>query len=74
MSKELSYSRFFGGFNFGGMGMLIPLAVIFVIFCFGEDLMEFLFCEDNAIIWIVLLVLLFIVGDFDDGCGCGCGC
>lgn len=70
MSKELNYSRFFGGLDFGGMGFLLPLLVIFLLFSFGEDIFEFFFCEDNAIIWIVLLVVLFMVGDFDDGCCC----
>lgn len=72
MFKELDFSRFFGGIDFGGMGFLLPILVIFVLFSFGENLFEFFFCEDNAIIWIVLLILLVMIGDFDDGCGCGC--
>ncbi|MEG0855790.1 MAG: hypothetical protein RSG52_04830 [Terrisporobacter sp.] len=72
MSNELDFSRFFGGFDFGGMGFLLPIIVIFLLFSFGEEIFEFLFCDDNAIIWIVLLVLLFVIGDFGDGGGCGC--
>ena len=69
MSKNSSLSRFFGGFNCGCDGelLILPLIVIFLLFCIGDDLLEFLFCEESAIIWIILIVfLLFFLQD--DGC------
>lgn len=70
MSENTNLSRFFGGFDFGCFGgWLLPLIVIFFIFMIGDDFLEFLFCEESAIIWIILIVmLLFFVQD--DGCGC----
>ncbi|WP_297134404.1 hypothetical protein [Terrisporobacter sp.] len=70
MSNEVNYSRFFGGsgFNFGGW--LLPLLVIFILFSFGDDLLEFIFCEDSALIWIIILVVLFMFIGEDDGCCC----
>ena len=66
MSVNASLSRFVGclKFIFGVGVMLLPLIVLFLLFCLGDDLLEFLFCEDSAIIWIVLIVmLLFFVQD-----------
>ena len=69
MSENANLSRFFGGFNFGGGGVFIlPLIVIFLLFCLGDDLLEFLFCEDSAIIWIVLIVMLLFFMQDDDFC------
>ena len=44
MSENASLSRFFGGlkFGFGGGFMLLPLIVLFLLFCLGDDLLEFL--------------------------------
>ena len=68
MSENTNLSRFFGGFEFGG-GWLLPIIVIFLIFCLGDDLLEFLFCEESAIIWIILIVMLLFFLE-DDGCCC----
>lgn len=68
MSNNASLTRFFGGFDFDG-GFILPLIVIFILFMLGDDFLEFLFCEDSAIIWIILIVmLLFFVQD--DGWCC----
>ena len=40
--------------------------IIGAILLIGDDLLEWLFCDDMAIIWIVLLILLLT--NFDDGC------
>ena len=70
MSNNVGYSRFFGGCGFDFGGMLLPILVIFVLFSFGEELFEFLFCEESALIWIILLVILFMFLGEDDGCCC----
>ena len=67
MSENTNLSRFFGGFNFGG-GFILPLIVIFLLFCLGADLLEFLFCEDSAIIWIILIVMILFFIQDDDCC------
>lgn len=65
MSEQEGLKRFFGGCN--GFGIII-LLIIAAILLLGDDLLEWIFCEDNAIIWIVLLVLLLTNFDFGGGC------
>lgn len=70
MSQEQNLSRLFGGFGegiFGGGGLIIIL-IIGAILLLGEDLIEWLFCSDMTLIWVVLLVLLLTSFDFDGGC------
>jgi hypothetical protein len=38
------------------------------ILLLGDDLLEWLFCDDMALIWIVLLILLLTNFGFDGGC------
>lgn len=72
MSDEQKLSRLFGGCCgngiFGGGGLIIIL-IIGAILLLGDDLIEWIFCQDNILIWVVLLVLLLTSFDFD-GCGC----
>ena len=72
MSDNQNLSRLCGGcFGkglFGGTGII--LIILLVIILLGDDFLEFIFCEDNALIWIVLIVLLLTNLDFDGGCGC----
>lgn len=69
MTENTNFSRFFGGFNCGCCGgFLLPLIVIFLIFMVGDDLLEFLFCEDSAIVWIILIVMLLFFMEQDDCC------
>lgn len=72
MSNNASLSRLFGGFDFGcgSGGFLLPLILIFILFQFGEDIIEFILCEDSALIWIIILVVLFMFMGEDDGCCC----
>ena len=69
MSNEQSLSRLFGEGFLGGGGLIIIL-IIGAILLLGEDLIEWIFCDDMALIWIVLLVLLLTSFDFDGGCCC----
>lgn len=69
MSDQLSLSRLFGGCGFGGNGLFIIL-IIGAILLLGDDLFEWIFCDEMALIWIVLIVLLLTSFDFDDGCCC----
>lgn len=72
MSEEQKLSRLFGGCGldgiFGGGGLIIIL-IIGAILLLGDDLIEWIFCQDNILIWVVLLILLLTSFDFD-GCGC----
>lgn len=72
MSEDKNLSRLFGGFlgeGFLGGGGLIIL-ILAVVLLLGDDLLEFLFCEDNILIWVILIVLVLTNLDFDNGCGC----
>lgn len=42
---------------------LLPILVIFLLFSAGGGIFDFLFCEENAIIWIILIVLLLGIID-----------
>ena len=72
MSNEQGLSRFFGKGSCcgGGGGGLIILIILGAILLLGEDLLEWIFCDDMALIWIVLLILLLTNFDFDGGCCC----
>ena len=48
--------------------VLIILLIIGAILLLGDDLLEWLFCDDMALIWIVLLILLLTNFGFDGGC------
>lgn len=67
MSKQQGIQRFFGGYGSGNCGLIIIL-IIGAILLLGDDLIEWLFCDDMALIWIVLLILLLTNFDFDNGC------
>ncbi|CEI71999.1 MULTISPECIES: hypothetical protein [Romboutsia] len=69
MSTDQGLSRFFGGGLFGNTGLIV-LIVIGVILLLGDDLLEWILCDDMGIIWIVLIILLLTNFDFDCGCGC----
>lgn len=69
MSNEQGLSRFFGNDLFCGGGLVI-LLIVGAILLLGEDLLEWIFCDDMALIWIVLLILLLTNFDFDGGCCC----
>ncbi|CEH33067.1 hypothetical protein [Romboutsia lituseburensis] len=67
MSDNQTLSRLFGcGFGGGGMIILVILGAILLL---GDDLLEWIFCDDMALIWIVLIILLLTSFDFD-GCCC----
>ena len=69
MSEQQGIQRFFGGCGcgFGGGGLII-LLIIGAILLLGDDLLEWLFCDDMALIWIGLLILLLTNFGFDGGC------
>ncbi len=71
MAEQQGLQRLFGGCGFGGFGGggLIIILILGAILLLGEDLLEWIFCDDMALIWIVLLILLLTNFDFD-GCGC----
>ncbi|MFI3209661.1 MAG: hypothetical protein R3Y64_01200 [Peptostreptococcaceae bacterium] len=49
---------------FEDYGLIIVLAIA-AIFLLGDFCLEDLFCDDSAIIWVVLIVLLLTCFDFD---------
>ena len=61
--QEQNLSRFFGGglFNFfdedffGGFFLIIMILLLMV----GDDLIEWIACNPEMLIWIIILVLLF---------------
>lgn len=66
MTDENKLSRFFdGGIFQNGPGFIIIL-ILAVLLILGDDIIEWLFCDDMALIWIVLIILLLT--SFDDGC------
>lgn len=71
MSNENKLSRFFGcgscKNDLFGPGFIV-LIIIVAILALGEDIIQWLFCDDMALIWIVLIILLLT--SFDDGCCC----
>ncbi|RDY23392.1 hypothetical protein CHF27_008505 [Romboutsia maritimum] len=72
MLSEQNISRFFGsgccgnGFSGGFMILLIIGAILLL----GDDIIEWLFCEDMALIWVILLIFILNSLDSDSGCGC----
>lgn len=70
MSQQQGIKRLFGGCIpdfFEGGGLIILLVIVAILFL-GDDLLEWLFCDDMALIWIVLLILLLTNFGFDNGC------
>ena len=70
MSQQQGIKRLFGGCIpdfFEGRGLIILLVIVAILFL-GDDLLEWLFCDDMALIWIVLLILLLTNFGFDNGC------
>ncbi len=67
MYEETALSRFFGGCgcNDIGMGTIVVIGVILLLLFGGEDLFAWLFCEDMALIWVILIILLLL--NFEDG-------
>lgn len=73
MSKlEESLSRFFGGDDGCGFngGILIVIAIVFLLLATNifDDIFEDLFDNDSIWIWIILIILLLF--NFDDGFCC----
>lgn len=68
MSDSNGLQRLFGGCGFFGNGGLIIILIIGAILLIGDDLLEWLFCDDMALIWIVLLILLLTNFGFDGCC------
>lgn len=67
--QEQSLSRFFGGglFNFFNNCCLeegIFLIIILLLLTCGEDLIEWILCNPEMLIWIVILILFFNCFDF----------
>lgn len=63
LRKTINSSSIERGFGCGCGGFdieewLLPILIIFLLFSAGGNIFEFLFCEENAIIWIILLVIL----------------
>lgn len=58
MSQENSISRLFGCGGLFGNGGLFIILIIGIILLIGDELIEWIMCEENILIWIVLLVLL----------------
>ena len=68
MSEQQGTNRLFGGCGlFEGGGLIIILIIVAILFL-GDDLLEWLFCDDMALIWVVLLILLLTNFGFDNGC------
>lgn len=67
MSEHQGIQRLFGGCGFGGTELII-LLIIGAVLLLGDNLLEWLFCDDMALIWIVLLILLLTNFGFDGGC------
>jgi hypothetical protein len=58
VSQENSISRLFGCSGLFGNGGLFIILIIGIILLIGDELIEWIMCEENILIWIVLLVLL----------------
>lgn len=70
MSDIQNYDRFFGGglFNGGLFGGGFILIILFFLFILGGDFLEDLFCNEELLIWMVLLFVLFLGFDFGGCC------
>lgn len=66
MTDENKLSRFFDGGIFQNGPWFIIILILAVLLILGDDIIEWLFCDDMALIWIVLIILLLT--SFDDGC------
>lgn len=60
MSQQKGIQDFFGE---NGLIILLMIGAILLV---GDDLLEWLLCDDIASIWIVLLILLLTNFEFDD--------
>ena len=71
MAEIKGLERLFGGcgcdFGNGGLILLIALGAILLM---GDDILEWIFCDDMSLIGIVLLILLLTNFEFDNGCCC----
>ena len=65
MSQEKNLSRFFVGNCFGGGFFFIVLILLLML---GEDLIQWILCNEEVLIWIIILILFFNICDFDFGC------
>ena len=71
LNNLLRGSGFGGLFNgcnglFGGNNSILIIALVLLVLC--TDLLEDLFCDDNMLIWVVLIVLLLCNFDDNDCC------
>ena len=71
MEEKNSLQRFFKKCGCDDNGGIIILLILGALLLVGEDLLEWIICDDMALIWIVLLVLLLTNFDLD-GHGCCC--
>ena len=61
MTENTTMQRFFGGCGCGD-DFLIPLLIIGVVLLFGEQLVDFIDCnEELTLIFIVILLMLLFV-------------
>ena len=63
---EQSLSRFFGGglFNNWCFEDGIFFIIILLLLLCGDELLEWIFCNAEMLIWIVILILFFGAFDF----------
>ena len=63
---EQSLSRFFGGglFNNWCFEDGIFFIIILLLLLCGDELLEWIFCNPEMLIWIVILILFFGAFDF----------
>lgn len=69
MSQNQSMDRFFGGglFDNGLFGGGFFIIILMFILLLGEDLIDWIACNEEILVWIIILMVLF--GGFDFG-GC----
>lgn len=61
MTENTGIQRFFGGCGCGFEG-IIPLIIIGVVLLFGEELIDFIDCnEELTLIFIVILLMMVFI-------------